>query len=239
MKNFTIGLLVLCVTFSAVAQEKEKNHKIFKFNPLQLVTSSLSFSNEYFNAERNRSNVFTLGLRYKADDNNNSRTYNSTGEFIDNSSTWKGLTGSYERRIYIPAFRDGKANLLNAESSQYGVYLAPGLRLDLTNNDFDYGYFDTKFDNGQIVSEDKIISSGQRMTLGVMPFINLGIQFSIFQYGYVDLHVGGGLRVNNDFRNDRLSNNANNYYGSSDIINNLVLSQGVLPSGGVSLGVKI
>lgn len=241
-KLFTTLSLVFCASVLIFAQKvPEKNLKIFKFNPFQLATSSLSFSNEYFNTERNRSNVFTLGLRYKSDDDSYyGQSFNTAGEEIQNSNIHKGLTGMYERRFYIPAFRDGKANILNNEGSQYGVYLAPGLRLDYTQNDFNFGYFDTKFDNnGQIISEDRILSSGSSSTLGVMPFINLGIQFNIFQYGYIDLNVGGGLRVNRVISDEGTARNMNGFYYNNGIIEDLVLREGVLPTGGIAIGVKL
>lgn len=240
LKKYGFTFLISLIILGVHAQdEKDKNLTIFKFNPLQLVTSSLSFSVEKFNYEQKRSNNLTIGIRYKDDvQNYYNNNIGANGDIIDNYDTWKGLTAIYERRIYVPRFKEGKPNFINTESSQNGVYLAPSLRVDYTNRSYSNGYFETKFDNtGNVVGESKIFNAGNVTYLGVMPAINLGIQFSIFQYGYIDLFVGGGVRFQDENIKDQVVSR-NNYYGNSSAIDELVLREGVRPNGGISIGVK-
>lgn len=237
-----ISLLIITLAFSSqVFSQDEKNLKIFKFNPLQLVTSSLSFSIESFNKEQSRSNNFTFGLRYKNDPNNYSfgPVVSPNGEVLDQRDDWKGVTGIYERRIYVPKFKEGKPNFINTESSQNGIYLAPSLRLDYTMRDYDLSFFEFQYDsNGRIIGETTNFNSGKATYLGIMPSINLGVQFSIFQYGYIDLFVGGGLRVQVE-NEEEIKRSSQNYYGiGSNNITDFVLNQGVLPNVGISVGVR-
>ncbi|SOE23454.1 hypothetical protein SAMN06298216_3843 [Spirosomataceae bacterium TFI 002] len=241
MKNLFLFVFIIFMSFQGFSQD-EKNLNIFKFNPLQLATSSLSFSIESFNKEKDRSNNFTLGLRYRNDlDNYNYGQVSSTGTILEQKNDWKGLTGVYERRFYVPKFKDGKPNFINTESSQNGIYLAPSLRVDYTYRDYNLGYFEYQYDNtGKIISETTNYNSGKVSYLGVMPSINLGVQFSIFQYGYIDLFVGGGLRVQFEDEKEIVRSNNSGYFGNgSNIITDLVLNQGVRPNGGISVGVRL
>lgn len=240
MKKINFLILVLFTSLQVFSQE-EKDLKIFKFNPLQLATSSLSFSIENFNKEQDRSNNFTLGLRYRNDANDyNFMQVGRNGEVLEQKDEWIGLTGVYERRFYVPKFKMGKPNFINTESSQNGIYLAPSMRLDYTIRDYNLGNFEFQFDNnGNIISETTNFNSGKISYLGIMPSINLGIQFSIFQYGYIDLFVGGGLRVQIEDEQEILQNTRGFYSGGNNIITELVLRQGVRPNGGISIGVKM
>jgi hypothetical protein len=240
MKKILLLFITISIGHGAFSQDKEeKNLTIFKFNPLQLATSSLSFSIEKFNQEKSRSSNFTFGVRYRDDDRNNYGSYSPNGTTLDTYDKWKGLTGIYERRIYVPRFKDGRPNFINTESSQNGIYLAPSLRIDYTNRDFKNGGFEYVYDDmGKIISETVNYDSGVATYVGIMPSINLGVQFSIFQYGYIDLFVGGGLRIQSENIKNQVSDNRYSYY-NSNIITELVLSQGVRPNGGISFGVRI
>jgi hypothetical protein len=240
MKKLLLITLALALSINTFGQD-EKPLKIFKFNPLQLATSSLSFSIEAFNKQQDRSNNFTIGLRYRNDfDNYGYNPVSVSGNEIKQKDDWKGLTAVYERRFYVPKFKDGKPNFINTESSQNGIYLAPSLRLDYTQRDYNYGNFSYQYDNnGQIISETTSFNSGKSSFLGVMPSINLGVQFSIFQYGYIDLFIGGGLRVQNEEESNVVRTGNNFYSQGNNIITELVLSQGVRPNGGISVGVRL
>jgi hypothetical protein len=167
--------------------------------------------------------------------------FSSNGTELEQKDDWKGLTGIYERRFYVPSFKEGKPNFINTESSQNGIYLAPSLRMDYTFRDYNLGSFEYQYDNtGKIISETTNYNSGKVSYVGIMPSINLGVQFSIFQYGYIDLFVGGGLRVQFEDEKDIIRNSSNAYYsGGNNIITDLVLSQGVRPNGGISVGVRL
>jgi hypothetical protein len=236
LKTLTILLLSLS---TLQAQEKLK---IFKFDPLPLVTSALSFGIESFNEDRSRSTEFHLGIRYKKDNDN----YYASPIIINNvpqdyQSDWKGLFASVERRFYVPAFKDKGANFLNQESSQSGVYFSPSLRLDFNNNDYaesvsEYVYnSDTKFD--EYVQTARV---GNTNYFGIMPAMNFGVQFTLFQYAYIDLHIGGGIRIQSVDENQIIGPNySNNYNYNNNAITTFVTKEGVQPTGGITFGLKL
>lgn len=239
-KLFTLTLLF--VSLSVFSQDK---FKIFRFNPGQLVTSTLSMGLESFNESKSHSNIINLGIRYNG--RNNFNYYgvlsDDQGNVIDQYDTYKGLTLQYEHRFYIPSFIEGKPSFLNREHSDYGVYLAPNIRFDYNYHDFDNSYFENvpSKTNPSIYEFGKVINTGKSSIFGIMPAINLGFQFNVFQYGYVDLYLGGGLRINNEkeIARERSGSTYANYSISNGAIERFILNEGVIPTGGITFGVKI
>jgi hypothetical protein len=237
MKKTTSLIGFICF-FSSIAHAQEKL-KIFKFDPLPLVTSALSFGIENFNEDRSRSTVFHLGIRYKKDNDNygNPVILNNVQQSL--YSDWKGLFATVERRFYVPSFKDKGANFLNSEASQSGVYFSPSLRLDVNQNDYarnSYGYIHNPISGQQDYVDT--FSSGKTNFIGIMPAMNFGVQFTIFQYAYIDLHIGGGIRVQNTTEKDGVGfpSSYNNYANS---ITTFVTKEGVQPTGGITFGLKL
>jgi hypothetical protein len=239
-KAFTLLTLIFIFMSKGQAQEKLK---VFKFQPLPLATSMLAFGVESFNEDRSRSMVFNLGIRYKKD---NDRTYSyaessvSGGDFINQFSDWRGIMGSVERRFYVPAFKDKGANMLNQEGSQSGVYFSPSLRVDYNQSDYDRSYYNYIYDQeSQTQTSELLANNGKINYLGIMPALNFGVQFTIFQYAYIDLHIGGGIRVQWEDVVEQQSSRTNSYYRDGGIIEELVIKEGVQPTGGITFGLKL
>ena len=239
-KVFTLLALTLVFVSKSQAQEKLK---IFKFQPLPLATSMLAFGVENFNEDRTRSTVFNLGIRYKKD-NDGGFSYAEPsingGEYINQFSDWRGIMGSVERRFYVPAFKDKGANMLNQENSQSGVYFSPSVRVDYNQNEYDRSYFNYIYDSETDTQMSELRpNSGKVNFLGIMPAINLGVQFTIFQYAYVDLHIGGGIRVQWEDAIEQNNSRNNTYNRDGGIIQTLVTREGVQPTGGITFGLKL
>jgi hypothetical protein len=239
-KVFTLIALVFVLISRGQAQEKLK---VFKFQPLPLATSMLAFGIESFNEDRTRSTVFNLGIRYKKDNDRNYSYAESSvggGDFINQFSDWKGIMGSLERRFYVPEFMDKEANMLNQKGSQSGVYFSPSLRIDFNQSDYDRSYYNYIYiPETQTQTSELLANSGKINFIGIMPSLNFGVQFTIFQYAYIDLHIGGGIRVQWENLVEQQSSGNNSYYREGGIIEGLVIKEGVQPTGGITFGLKL
>ncbi len=239
-------ILLLLFGFNAIAQtDSTKNLHLFKFNFLQLINSSLSFSYEGFNAENSRSWQVNFGVRYRTDDSY-SYAYGNGSDYlgtIENFNDWKGLTLALERRMYIPRLQNGKDEFLMSREGKYGVYFAPALRFDYNHQHYDNSFYEYIY-NPQLPNDTKqnlVTDKGKISYLGVMPSMNIGIQFTIFREAYIDCYLGGGLRfqsknVINQARTPATNGYRNNYPG---LMENLVVNEGVMPTGGITIGVPI
>ncbi len=241
-KLFT--LIAIILVFQVKGQENtDKNLHLFKFNPLQLVTSSLSFGYESFNKDMSRSTVVNLGIRYNNGNNNNYYGVNYdniTGQSIEQFSDWRGVTASIERRFYIPHMQQGKGDFLMSDRGKYGVYLSPSLRFDYNNNKYDASYFDYKYpQDGGNPETFRVTNTGNVNYVGIMPAMNFGIQFTLFQYAYIDMYVGGGIRLQNTKVVSGNAPGTNYNYNNSGPIQSLVIKEGVQPTGGISIGLPL
>ena len=239
MKKLLI-LFVFISTAGLPAFSQEKNTRIFRFNPTQLITSTLSMGYESFNKDLTRSSVFNVGIRYKSEDYfYNYGVTNPNAAPLEPYDYWKGLTASYEYRFYIPSFKKRAPNFINEDYGQSGVYLSPSLRIDYNNHDYDRTYYEPRYNQNPEPSFVKVTNTGKINYLGIMPGINMGVQFNIFQRGFIDLYVGGGLRINsvNEISKERSS--GVDYYSNSNTITDLVIKEGVRPNGGITFGIGI
>ncbi len=243
-----IVLILLQINFlnCILAQEiKPKPFKIFKFLPFSLITGSLTMSQEKFNAEKNRSTIFTLGLRY-IKTNQEATNYSSTTQInVDQFNKWTGGMMGIERRFYVPSFKSGDKTLFFNEKAQFGVYLSTGLRLDYNSNTYDKSNYNYVYDQTKPNTQTGILveNSGRVNYFGVMPNMNIGIQFTLFQNLYIDTFIGGGLRLinKNIVRKTQSNNNQNSYFGDNLQIRateNFMLKEGVQANFGCSLGLK-
>ena len=224
------------------AQQKDENNlKIFKFDPLPLATSALSFAYETFNDDRSRSWEFHLGLRYKTDSDfyyERPPGFDELEPFTD----WKGAMGSVERRFYVPQFKDRGPNIFNQEFSQSGVYFAPSVRFDFNQNKYDQTRYEYQYNPESNKTDYKLFTDkGKINYASVMPALNFGVQFTIFQYAYLDLHVGGGIRFQskNILEQEKSDSNYSNYYNNDNAITTFVLKEGVQPTGGITFGLRL
>jgi hypothetical protein len=247
MKKINLFVFILLATTTAFAQKQESTTKlkVFKFNPLGLVTSSLSFGLESFNAEKSKSTVVNFAIRYKTNGNDYfGANFNDLGETIAQYSEYKGVMLGLERRLYVPNmhyFKYWKNSEANMNS--IGVYFAPAVRFDYNQNSYDKSYFHTEYNStsGQPVKYTKITNTGKINYLGIMPAMNLGLQFTLAQHAYIDFQLGGGIRFQTEKAVANTKTNTPNFnsYSNNNAVSEMILKEGVRPSGSITLGLKL
>lgn len=247
MKN----LLIAIFTFGSIAtiaqQNVDKSLKIFKFQPFSLITGSMNFGEEIFNKSKTRSTVIGLGIRYINRKNDIYDNYGSVSAYKQ-SSKWQGATASIERRFYVPGFFSGDKYSFINDKSQFGIYLSPGLKVEYNQNDYDKSSFYQLPDPSKPSNYNSTFykNSGRISYLGIMPNMNIGLQFTLFQNLYIDTYIGGGIRfISQKITNqkvDTIPTNATNYgyYGVNEngALTTFVIKEGVQPNFGFSLGLN-
>jgi hypothetical protein len=247
MKNLLLAIFTF-VSIATMAQHNEdKSLKIFKFQPFSLITGSMNFGEEIFNKSKTRSTVIGLGIRYINRKNDIYHNYGSVSAYKQ-SSKWQGATASVERRFYVPGFFSGDKYSFINDKSQFGIYLSPGVKVEYNQNDYDKSSFYQLQDPSKPSSYNSTfyLNSGKISYLGVMPNMNIGLQFTLFQNLYIDTYIGGGIRfISQKITNqkvDTIPTNAMNYgyYGVNDnnALTTFVIKEGVQPNFGFSLGLN-
>ncbi|MCF8325116.1 MAG: hypothetical protein K9I84_09175 [Leadbetterella sp.] len=247
MKNLLLAIFTF-VSIATMAQHNEdKSLKIFKFQPFSLITGSMNFGEEIFNKSKTRSTVIGLGIRYINRKNDIYDNYGSVSAYKQ-SSKWQGATASVERRFYVPGFFSGDKYSFINDKSQFGIYLSPGVKVEYNQNDYDKSSFYQLQDPSKPSSYNSTfyLNSGKISYLGVMPNMNIGLQFTLFQNLYIDTYIGGGIRfISQKITNqkvDTIPTNAMNYgyYGVNDnnALTTFVIKEGVQPNFGFSLGLN-
>ncbi len=192
MKNiFFICVLISNFSFGQDA----KPIKIFKFHPFSLATGSLSVSQEKFNKEATKSTIVGLGLRYI---NSKSQTYLQNpgfSEVIPQFNKWQGATLSLERRIYVPGFFGSEKNKFLNDDALFGVYFSGGAKVEYNVNTYDNSRVNyVNEPNSSSGKQVKVIDTGTKQYIGVLPNLNMGVQFTLFQNLYTDIQIGGAIR---------------------------------------------
>ncbi|MBK9508072.1 MAG: hypothetical protein IPP61_18735 [Cytophagaceae bacterium] len=239
-KTTTILSLILFLSINLMAQE-QKRTKIFKYHPFSLITGSFNLSQEIFNKENTKSTVIGLGIRYvnKESDNN----YYGSSTTYEQFNKWQGASVWVDRRFYVPAFQSGEKYGFNNEKVKFGVYLAPGLKLDYNYNNYDNGYYSMNYNQaGQAIDPVLYINNGKTSYLSAFPNVNIGMQFTLFQNMYIDTFIGGGVKfISKNIIADN-SPQGGNYgysYVTTDAIETFVIREGVRPNFGFSLGINL
>jgi hypothetical protein len=236
-------LTVLVFFAMSTANAQDKSLKIFKFQPFSLITGSMNFNQEVFNKARTKSTVYGIGLRYVNKENDvyyydnfaNSTPYTQTNK-------WQGATAYIDRRFYVPGFFSGDKYTFINEKAKFGVYLSTGLKLEYNINNYDNSNYVNMPDTSKVSYSYKLSkSTGKVSYLGIMPNINIGMQFTLFQNLYIDTYIGGGIR----FLSKKIHNEVNegprngyNYYVNSNAIDTFVTKEGVQPNFGFALGLN-
>jgi hypothetical protein len=247
MKNSLLAILLLSFLSVSAQKNDEKPLKIFKFQPFSLATGSMNVSQEFFNKQATRSTVIGLGIRYI---NRASDAYNNFGTIstFKQTSKWQGASLSIERRFYVPGFFSGDELSFIGPKAKFGVYLAPGLKVEYNQNDYDKGMFYQFVDSTKIGNYDSKFykNSGRISYLGVIPNMNIGLQFTIFQNLYIDTYIGGGIRFISQKLSkqevDTVPSNAVNYgyynLNENGAVQTFVIREGVQPNFGFGLGLN-
>ena len=247
MKNFLLAIFTFGSLASMAQQNAEKPLKIFKFQPFSLITGSMNFGEEIFNKSRTRSTVIGLGIRYINRKNDIYDSYSAVSAYKQNSK-WQGATFSVERRFYVPGFFSGDKYSFINDKSKFGVYLSPGIKVEYNVNDFDRGGFYYINDANKPNNMDSKFyrNFGRISYVGVMPNMNIGLQFTIFQNLYIDIYIGGGIRFLSQKKSKEIKDtvpqnvNLSGYYGGNDngALTTFVIREGVQPNFGFSLGLN-
>jgi hypothetical protein len=236
--------LVFCFAVSVNAQDGKKL-KIFKFSPFSLITGSLNSGIEIFNSEKTKSTNLYLGIRYKNQkQNNNNYNYGGFNNSYEQFQKWQGVTLGVDRRLYVPAFQSGdKLKFIN-ENGGFGIYFAPGIKGEYNVNKFDNSAYVQMQDplNQQQPISKFAENTGKVQYISIMPNLNIGMQFTLFQNLYIDVFLGGGIRFLNkkvlEEKKDALAQ-PSYYYGTGDgAIETFITREGVQPNFGFSLGLK-
>jgi hypothetical protein len=233
---------IIIISNASFAQDNKPDAKlkVFKFNPLGLITSSLSFGLESFNAEKTRSIVLNCGIRYRKKSNAYfGKKYNELGDRVDQFSNYSGVMLGLERRMYVPTLRLIKnQSTKKLKSNSFGVYFAPAIRFDFNQHHFDTSDYTIIYDNVERKPKSlKLENTGKVNYLSLMPSVNIGFQFSFLQNAYVDAQLGGGLRfqkINELERKLDPSLNDFNNFSPRILIREILLKEGVRPSGSIT-----
>lgn len=245
MKKYTYLLFALMLSaFATKAQEKVEKLKIFKYHPFSLITGSLNVSQEIFNESSKRSFVIGLGIRYinKKEDYN---YYGATTSTYEQFNKWQGGTVWAERRFYVPGLWTGDRYGFKNEKVKFGVYLAPGLKVEYNSNNYDKGGYNVIYppQKPDTPITQFINNSGKINYMGIMPNMNLGMQFTLFQNLYIDTFIGGGIRfLSKKVINEKIDQGSGNgyFYGvRTEAIENFVIKEGVQANFGFGLGVVL
>jgi hypothetical protein len=242
-----LGVCLLLGQFShTFAQEKEPEKLVLlKLYPLPLATSSMAFGAEMFNKDKTRSTNVMLGIRYSNEANIQSS--------LRDENAWIGLLGQIERRIYVPKFKQFDKGTWIDKNGSLGIYWSPTLKMDYSINDFNRKYYNPLFDRiNPNSSETEVITDiGKVSYTGITPSLNIGLQFTMFQYLYLDFSIGAGMRLLdiNVMSDDGSGGSGKNvfwttgeyinYSGLSSNIYQAIRNDGVQVTGGISIGVKL
>ncbi len=237
--------IIFCILLahSALSQDL-KPIKIFKFHPFSLGTGSLSVSQERFNKEATKSTIIGIGLRYV---NNKSQTYLQNpgfSEVIPQFNKWQGATLSLERRIYVPGFAGNEKNKFLNEDALFGVYFSGGVKIEYNVNNYDNSRsVFVNEPNSSSGKQIKVIDTGTKQYIGVLPNLNMGVQFTLFQNLYTDIQIGGAIRflkaktlkTKQDIAGDSYYYNGLN----REFINSFVIKEGVQANFNFGLGLRL
>jgi hypothetical protein len=236
--------ILFLISFNTFAQDA-KRLKIFKFHPFSLITGSLNVSQETFNTENTKSFIVGLGVRYV---NRKDQSYFQNGtinEPIPQFNKWQGATLSLERRLYVPGFFGGDKYSFISEKGQFGIYFSGGAKLEYNVNQYDnsrVGYTVDPKNNSNL--QIKITDQSKTQYLGIMPNINMGMQFTLFQNLYTDIHIGGAIRfLSSKVLESKKTNTQDQYYYGNTLsrtaINTFIIKEGVQANFGFGLGLRL
>ena len=239
-KTLFICLLLANFTFG----QDVKPIKIFKFHPFSLATGSLSVSQERFNKEATKSTIIGIGLRYI---NNKSQTYlqNATfSEVIPQFNKWQGATLSLERRLYVPGFFGSEKNSFLNDKALFGIYFSGGAKMEYNVNNYDNSRVsyvnDPKTSSGTQV---KVVDTATKQYIGILPNLNLGVQFTLFQNLYTDIQIGGAIRfLQSKTLKSKQDVTGDNYYYNGlnkELIGAFVIKEGVQANFNFGLGLRL
>lgn len=244
MKKVLLFTIVLFSTTISYAQQAEKL-SIFRFQPFSLITGSLNFGGEFFNERQTRSTVVGIGIRYV------NKEYDANYDYLNQTpytqlNKWQGGTISIERRFYVPGFYTGEHYKFLNENARLGIYFAPQVKGEFNNNKYDFSSYyqvykpETPNDYTTAFYEN----SGKINYLSIMPSMNIGLQFTLFQNLYIDTSIGGGIRIlSKKVIESKLSTGTgsySNYYNvDTPAIDQFIIKEGVQPNFSFALGLNL
>lgn len=180
-KHIIQSFLFAGIALAAVAQETESilKRNVIKITPQQFIRNTLQGSYERFSSDFKTSRQVSLGLLYRRDANSWSGG--------DSPQAQTGVFAEIQGRRYVPGFRQYTARRNNRMQAQ-GVYLSGFLRGEYIAINGEYSVWDTGTNLPRTATLDDRI-------LAINPGFVIGYQRTLWQFVYLDLYVGGGLRL--------------------------------------------
>jgi hypothetical protein len=234
MKTKLITLLLLSFSFLATAQipanssfKLNYNRKpfkdirkktIFSLSPFHFFDNSFSVATEMF-----LSNTYKTSLRIAL-----------TGMYADNlDKSDKGIALEVSGRYYPMAFDCD--SLVWGRNQASGIYLGYGAQAGINNyrkTTINSSYYDPI--SGQYVYSDIVT---KRESVWISPFVCFGYQFTVYESIYVDVYIGGAMKmneVNTTIDGRQLQNSPYQQENPSIFDRNY---KGILPKAGFTLGI--
>lgn len=242
MKKLVFILLILLLK-PGHSVGQEKNTKVLKLQPFSFITGSLNVQQEIFSKDMKKSTSILLGVRNVNNTTNNVDYNSGSSKALENTDKWKGVTIGIDRKIYVPAFQ--KITSQTLDKNRIGLYFSIGARIEYNENTFNRDYYTQNQDVLKPGVYTQVLNNynGKINYLGIMPNLNLGLQFTVFQNLYCDITLGGGLKfISTKEKQVVGAPNSNIYYYdnlATNAIATFVIKEGVRPNFGFGLGLEI
>ena len=208
------------LTNKRIPFEDLRKKQTIRISPFHLFNNQFNISSEFFNSTYTRSHLLTASIMYADND----------------SKSDGGFSLDYQGRIYPRRFKPDSMAMYNNSAS--GFYMGLGLQV---------GYCEFRDKNLQrSISTTSPWGGGQVLTqvpVNVMttniwanPYIGLGYQFIIWESLFVDLFVGGGLKMNRVSKSSPdKSLDLKEFYTDPNFTDRYF--QGIMPRANISIGV--
>jgi hypothetical protein len=220
MKRFAILIFIILLGYEGLSQtynnrikfEDLRKNKIFKLSPFHFFDRSLNVQGEFF-----------VSPTYK-----NSLLIGLTGMYRDTKNrTDKGISLEVQGRYYPRAFSADTMPFIRNKAG--GFYLAYGAQFGVNENKEISGLWDI---NGVYSSNDLKTKSAW-----VTPFFCFGYQVVAWETLYVDIYLGGGMKINNVSYSPDIQKNSNFIEEDPSIFDRAY--KGIIPKLGFSVGIGI
>jgi hypothetical protein len=220
MKILSLSFLIIFLGLDGYSQtyntrvkfEDLRKNRIFKLSPFHFFDRSLNVQGEFF-----------VSPMYK-----NSLLIGLTGMYRDTKNrTDQGISIEIQGRYYPRAFSADTMPYVRNKAS--GFYLAYGAQIGANEKKEISGFWDR---NGVYSSNDLKTNSAW-----VTPFFCFGYQIIAWETLFVDVYLGGGMKINNVSYSPEIQRNSNFIEEDPSIFDRAY--KGIIPKLGFSVGIGI
>ena len=229
MRKIVLSLFFAGACLGASAQDKATEdilkRNIVKITPQHFIRNTLYASYERFSPSMKSSVQYSLGLLYRRD--------RSSWSGFNDYETQGGVLAEVQGRYYVPAFRQ-LVSARNNRAFAQGIYLSGFLRGEYAQIDGAY----TVWNSMGNFQEQRPVSD---RVLAINPGFTIGYQRTLWQFIYLDMYLGGGLRIASISRGQTMPPGSgfynSSFYGGGDILD--LAYRGILPKAGISIGIGL